>query len=479
MLIRDLEIRSGLDRATIRFYEKEGLITPDRKENGYRDYTAQNLDDLLKIKLLRQLGMSLDRIRAIQQGSTQLQTVLEEQIAILDRKIREAENARRVCLQMQSDRATYAHLNVEHYLDCLKMQPAAIPAQTFKESVPRETHPVRRFLARWLIDYPLAQFLFQFILVVILRIRPFPDWISTLIAHIMLFLMVPVEAWMLSRWGTTPGKWSLGIRVDSENGGRLTFRQALRRECDVLRYGYGFGIPVWNIWRLFRSYKECNQRQMDWDWEAEYCYTPITARRKVGICGTAVVTAGLVLISALSLMQPKYHGDLTVAKFASNYNHYLGLLAEEHNFTQKLLPDGGFYERTPNTVSVYLDGTPEKEYYSFDYVLEGEKLQQIRYSNSWSQVFYLEPVGYHCYLASVASVMSQKGTDAADLKAFSEIWDAESDLESGEIQYGDIHIRWIIEADEGILVNEGYYYCADDQSQNAVVRMEFVIEFLK
>lgn len=100
MLIRDLEIRSGLDRATIRFYEKEGLITPDRKENGYRDYTAQNLDDLLKIKLLRQLGMSLDRIRAIQHGSTQLQTVLEEQIGILDRKIREAENARRVCLQM-------------------------------------------------------------------------------------------------------------------------------------------------------------------------------------------------------------------------------------------------------------------------------------------------------------------------------------------------------------------------------------------
>ena len=43
MLIRDLEVKSGLDRATIRFYEREGLITPERKENGYRDYTEENL----------------------------------------------------------------------------------------------------------------------------------------------------------------------------------------------------------------------------------------------------------------------------------------------------------------------------------------------------------------------------------------------------------------------------------------------------
>jgi DNA-binding transcriptional MerR regulator len=34
MQIRDLEAESGLDRATIRFYEREGLIIPDQKENG-------------------------------------------------------------------------------------------------------------------------------------------------------------------------------------------------------------------------------------------------------------------------------------------------------------------------------------------------------------------------------------------------------------------------------------------------------------
>lgn len=32
MQIRDIEVKTGLDRATIRFYEKEGLIRPSGKK---------------------------------------------------------------------------------------------------------------------------------------------------------------------------------------------------------------------------------------------------------------------------------------------------------------------------------------------------------------------------------------------------------------------------------------------------------------
>lgn len=39
MQIRDLEERTGLDRATIRYYEKEGLLAPRCLENGYRLYS--------------------------------------------------------------------------------------------------------------------------------------------------------------------------------------------------------------------------------------------------------------------------------------------------------------------------------------------------------------------------------------------------------------------------------------------------------
>lgn len=68
MQIRDIEVKTGLDRATIRFYEKEGLIRPQRKENGYRVYSEEDRGTLMKVKLLRQLGLSLERIKELQTG---------------------------------------------------------------------------------------------------------------------------------------------------------------------------------------------------------------------------------------------------------------------------------------------------------------------------------------------------------------------------------------------------------------------------
>ena len=88
MRILDLEAKTGLERATIRFYEKEGLISPRRTENGYREYSETDCGQLMKIKLLRQLGLSVEKIKALQQGNEDFQAALEEQI-------RSAEDANR------------------------------------------------------------------------------------------------------------------------------------------------------------------------------------------------------------------------------------------------------------------------------------------------------------------------------------------------------------------------------------------------
>ena len=48
MKIHELEASTGLDRATIRYYERLKLIQPNRMENGYRDYSQDDLNDLLK-----------------------------------------------------------------------------------------------------------------------------------------------------------------------------------------------------------------------------------------------------------------------------------------------------------------------------------------------------------------------------------------------------------------------------------------------
>ena len=59
MNIAEVERRTGLTRANIRFYEKEGLIAPARSANGYRDYTAADVETLRKVRLLRQLRLSV------------------------------------------------------------------------------------------------------------------------------------------------------------------------------------------------------------------------------------------------------------------------------------------------------------------------------------------------------------------------------------------------------------------------------------
>lgn len=55
MTIKEIETLSGLPRANIRYYESEGLITPKRAENGYREYSQADAEVLLRVKLLQAL----------------------------------------------------------------------------------------------------------------------------------------------------------------------------------------------------------------------------------------------------------------------------------------------------------------------------------------------------------------------------------------------------------------------------------------
>ena len=94
MTVKELEQALGMSRANIRFYEKEGLLSPLRLENGYRDYTPDDLETLRKIKLLRQLQVPVEDIRALQQGGKELTALLAAQEEDLRRRASDLEAAR-------------------------------------------------------------------------------------------------------------------------------------------------------------------------------------------------------------------------------------------------------------------------------------------------------------------------------------------------------------------------------------------------
>lgn len=57
-------------------------------------------------------------------------------------------------------------------------------------------------------------------------------------------LWVLVDAVFIYRWGATPGKALLGLRVVSEDGKKLTFKISLNRAFDVWFFGCGLEAPM-------------------------------------------------------------------------------------------------------------------------------------------------------------------------------------------------------------------------------------------
>lgn len=62
----ELAAKAGVNKETIRFYEKKGLLSdPIRTDGGYRQYSPKDLDRLVFIKNAKNLGFSLSEIKEL------------------------------------------------------------------------------------------------------------------------------------------------------------------------------------------------------------------------------------------------------------------------------------------------------------------------------------------------------------------------------------------------------------------------------
>lgn len=69
--VKQLAELSGVSARTLRWYDHMGLLCPARgKENGYRFYTAQQVDLLQQILFYRALGLELSAIRQLMQDAS-------------------------------------------------------------------------------------------------------------------------------------------------------------------------------------------------------------------------------------------------------------------------------------------------------------------------------------------------------------------------------------------------------------------------
>ena len=119
MKIQELEKELNITRSNIRFYEKEGLISPPRKENGYREYSEDDIAKLKKIIIFRKLGISVADIKSIFDGTLSLQTAIDNNIDRLHKEIEELNGAIEVCEQIKEDNSEEKDFPQDHFWDVI------------------------------------------------------------------------------------------------------------------------------------------------------------------------------------------------------------------------------------------------------------------------------------------------------------------------------------------------------------------------
>ena len=355
MTIQEVERQSGMTRANIRFYEEKGLLTPQRQPNGYRDYSAADVETLRRVRLLRSLDISIDTIRALQSGERTLEAVLAERERRWNDAKGRAGDAEALCQRMRQDGAQYATLDAEKYL---RPQPEAQrlyhPAGQADQR-PYAFTPWRRLLA-FNLDYELCLLLLYAVLSLgfHVNITKGSGLLSLLYAYLALMLQVLIEPWLLHRFGTTPGKAIMGIYIETESGERPTYAQARARTWKRFWYGLGASIPIFGLVRMWqKGYRPCRDcESCAWDSENELvCLIHDRKAWRGWIMAAAYagcVAVNVLLSSAAAL--PPCRGRLTVAQFARNYNMLANYYGDETNW--RLDETGAWEDITPAGVFI-------------------------------------------------------------------------------------------------------------------------------
>lgn len=255
MTIKEIEALTGLSRTNIRYYEQEGLITPTRSENRYRDYSQADVDTLLRVRLLRSLDLPLEEIKKLLQGGD-LSLTLKQHLRNLEEKADSIDHAKTLTSLLIEKEEQFPTLDAAAYLN-----PQDAPQEAEAKNL---SFPWRRFWA-WETDSLVFGVMSNFLL------EPFEheEWFGTLVYLVILFLG---SALCLHLFATTPGKAIFGIRVLNLDGEKLSLWDALERNWICLWEGQGLRLPLICYYFLYKSYMAVDVEPLPWELDSELTF---------------------------------------------------------------------------------------------------------------------------------------------------------------------------------------------------------------
>lgn len=334
--------------------------------------------------------------------------------------------------------------------------------------------PWRRFFARS-IDMSIYGMAFDAIAAIVFKINisdlSFPFSIVSVVVSIIVMLLL--EPFFLSRWGTTPGKWIWGIKVTDKWGRNLEYKDARTRTWEVLCYGYGFHIPIYSIYRMWKCYKACKNSELI-VWEQD---TYIELKDKDGwrigaYIGAEIAAMAVTFLLFMISMLPVHQGNISVKEFSENFNHYASFYGIESE--DRYLDENGKWitKDEPYFFDIYL----EDEWPEFQYVEENGILKEVAFEmHSTDGETYMLP-SEAVYLASISFMRAQSGYIPVfeKTKGLFTMLEAKQEGNTSFSAYG-VRMDYSIQAD-GYLIEEGFCWPEEDGNKTLDIIFRLVKE---
>ena len=240
-----------------------------------------------------------------------------------------------------------------------------------RDVIPKVQSPWRRYFARSL-DIAFYSAVWSGFLALVFRVNLCNRSAggNLLDVCVTLLLMLLLEPLLLSVFGTTLGKWVLGLRVTDNEGSRLKYTEALSRTWKVFEYGMGFNIPIYYLYRSWKSYEACvTGVTLEWEYDSNLILRDERIWRTCVYLGVrGVFVGGLVMVSMLAQI-PGHRGELTVQQFCENYRSLEAYYGLDATYGGKLNDMGQWVEdREDGTVMVYITENtyPNRLDFTFD-----------------------------------------------------------------------------------------------------------------
>ena len=86
MLINEVAKRCDVTKKAIQYYVSQGVITPTILENGYSDFSEEDVVILKKVVLYRRLGLSVPEIKRVLDNQSDVKGILYQRVLELERE---------------------------------------------------------------------------------------------------------------------------------------------------------------------------------------------------------------------------------------------------------------------------------------------------------------------------------------------------------------------------------------------------------